>query len=110
MRGKSSRADGTISAISAECAIITTTLKQLGRIVKDDATSVSDRLRPDDAVGLQRDLNQAFECCDVTLVALSNTLQKCSSKGIGGSLSWKSKAKFMFNDSELRDRLRLYGQ
>ena len=104
LRGKYSRSDTTFSALSAECNIISSTLSQVGRIARSDFTNFSERLEADGAE-LQRAFQDATDCCDVTLVALGDTLQKCSRQSSQGSLSWKSKARLLFSEQELRERL-----
>ena len=104
VRGKYSRADSTFTAISTECTIISSTLSQVARIAKTDFANFSQRLSTDGAE-LRQGFQEAIDCCDVTLVALSDTLQKCGKHTSQGLLSWKSKARLLFSEQELRDRL-----
>ena len=104
LRGKYSRSDSTFTAISTECTIISSTLSHVARIAKHDFSNFSDRLAADGAE-LHGAFQEAIDCCDVTLVALSDTLNKCGRQGSQGLLSWKGKARLLWSEQELRDRL-----
>ncbi|CAK1367200.1 unnamed protein product [Cercospora beticola] len=105
--GKANRANTTLTAISAECAIISSTLGQVEHLVKADPTAFSSKLTDaahNDAgvPSLGDNLRNALESCDVTIVALSDTVDRCASK-TGRTLL--GKAKFLWNEAELTERL-----
>ncbi|OQO14954.1 hypothetical protein B0A48_00336 [Cryoendolithus antarcticus] len=113
--GKSSRAPSTVTAISAECGIITRTLRHVEHIARTEPSALTFRLAGDGAAtsgdpsqdegeeespSLDATMYSALESCDLTIVALSATLQKCK-----GSSSLSRKTKFLLNETELQDRL-----
>ncbi|KAM3414354.1 hypothetical protein BST61_g10999 [Cercospora zeina] len=107
LAGKANRANTTFNAISAECAIISSTLGQVEHLVKADPTSFTSKLTDaahNDAgvPSLGDNLRHALESCDVTIVALADTVDKCAAKS-GRTLL--GKAKFLWNESELAERL-----
>lgn len=104
LKSKYSRAHSTLSAVSVECAVITATLAQFECAVKGDLSG-SSRCKALRDLGLAQAIRDAFECCDVTLVALADTLRRYGVGATGRGLSWGSKVRSMFKDQELQDRL-----
>ena len=108
LRGYFSRADGTVTAISAECTLINTTLLQISNFASNDPANFAERLKPNNetpGASLNSQVQNALECCDVTLIALSDVLKKCTPKKDKGMSAFKGKAMFFLNESELKDRL-----
>ena len=109
-RGKYSRADSTVISIAAECTIVSATLSRIGQIAKEDPAGLASRLKTNNSLEdnqLDANLQGALECCDLTLTALGDTLQKCSVKRPGDLLTWKGKVKYLWNEQELQDRLQM---
>ena len=105
--GKASRASTTLTAISAECSIVSSTLSQVENLVKSDPNAINSKLSesvsPNPEVpSLEDNLRNALTSCDVTIVALSDTLEKCTAKS---GRSFLGKAKFLWNEQELQERL-----
>jgi hypothetical protein len=98
LRGHYSRGEDTVTAISAECTIIASTLTQIKNLADREPGALKARLE-------KVDLQNALDCCDVTIVALGDVLRKCMPKSSKSFSAFKGKANFFFNESELKDRL-----
>lgn len=108
VRIKYVQASTTLSAVSAECTILSTALCQLGQIIQRDPAGFALRLGADDgqqAVPLDTALQSALEGCALTLTALDATVKKYDAKRTSGLLPWKSKAKYIWNEDEIKDLL-----
>ncbi|WPH04577.1 Hypothetical protein R9X50_00746900 [Acrodontium crateriforme] len=103
-KGKYARSENTILAVLVECNIISSTLAQVRQILQSKSTPFTELWASDD-VQLHQTFHSAMESCDVTLVALSDLLQKCNQQNSGGGLSWKGKTKLFFSDQEMHERL-----
>lgn len=108
MRSKYGRAEVTITAISAECTIMSASLSNVNLLIKRDPESFASMVNARDgeeAIPLSLAFESAIDSCNVTMSALQDTLKRCRAKTSVGLLSWKSKAKYLWREEDMKDML-----
>lgn len=108
LRSKYNRAAVTITAISAECIIMSSTFAQLEQLIQDDPQSFNTRLLETPGIGampLSEAFQSAIDCSAMTMVLLQEVLSKCNAKTSGGVLPWRSKARYIWSEADMRDKL-----
>lgn len=103
-----SRANVTISAISTECTIISSTLSQVGQLIQRDPTKFANKSNADVGPGvvpLDVALRNAIDSSDMAMTVLQGTIKKFQTKGSPGVFIWKSKVKFMWNEADMQSSL-----
>ena len=108
VRLKFGRADMTVAAIATECAIMSTTLAQVARVINRDPESSSSKLAVNvgsEAMSLDLVLQSAIDSCMMIMAILQQFLDKCNEKNSSGAASWSSKMKYIWNEGEMENAL-----
>jgi hypothetical protein len=108
LRSKYSRADITISAIAAECQLMSTSLNQIAIIARRDSQAFASRLSAGDGCGgvpLDLALESALGSCNIILGDLGDVVGRCSRTNPLGLLSWRSKATYMWKEDDMKETL-----
>ena len=108
LRSKYSRAGLTISAISTECTIMSTTLSQVGHLIQRDPESFNSKMGTSvgaESVPLDLALQSAIESSTLVMAMMQETLRKCNGKSSGGLLSFRSKARYLWSEADMKDTL-----
>lgn len=104
VKTKYSQSNATVSAIITECSVIATALTHIENIAKQDPKGLASRLDPSTSQ-LGSSFELALNGCSITLLVLNDEVQKIVGPEKAGFLSWKSKAKYMWNEESMKDLL-----
>jgi len=104
VKSKYSQSNATISAIICECSVIATALTHIEKLAKQDPRALASRLDPNTSQ-LGSSFELALNGCSITLIVLNDEIQKMIGSEKTGFLSWKSKAKYLWNEEGMKDML-----